>query len=234
MTKRIYLAWIVLFLLSACAQKIELPIEDFSSSGPEEVTAMTINHGAIYQSVSAHTWFEDKKARRVGDLITIVFNEQTDASKTASTSASKDSFTSMANPTLFGSSVQLNVPGIVPLQTNIGNNLQTSIDASADFAGSGSSSQSNSLSGSITVTVSEVLANGNLRVRGEKRVRLNQGIELVQVSGIVRSQDIRTDNSVLSSQIADAQINYKGQGILADANANGWFSRLFMSQYWPF
>ncbi len=224
----------VALLLPACAQKIELPIEDFSPSSPEQVTAMSINHGAIYQSVSARTWFEDKKARRVGDLITIVFNEQTDASKTASTSASKDSFTSMANPTIFGSSLQFNVPGVVPLQTNIGNNLQTSIDTSADFAGSGSSSQSNSLSGSVTVTVSEVLGNGNLRVRGEKRVRLNQGTELVQVSGIVRPQDIRTDNSVLSSQIADAHINYKGQGIIADVNTNGWFGRIFMSKYWPF
>jgi flagellar L-ring protein FlgH len=84
------------------------------------------------------------------------------------------------------------------------------------------------------VTVADVLPNGNLVVRGEKWLTLNQGDEYIQISGIVRPIDIRTDNTVLSGLVADARITYSGKGMVADSNKMGWLSRFFASAIWPF
>src|SRR5690606_8097525 len=89
--------------------------------------------------------------------------------------------------------------------------LGASADAARDFNGQGKSAQSNRLQGSVTVTVVQRLANGNLVVQGQKNLRLNQGDELVQVQGIVRPADIRVDNSVPSSRVAEARIVYGGR-----------------------
>ena len=100
--------------------------------------------------------------------------------------------------------------------------------------GSADSSQSNRLSGSIAVVVDKVLSNGNLWIRGEKRLTLNQGSEVVQVAGLIRSVDITPGNTIQSNQIADASITYGGRGHLADSNRAGWLTRLFTSPLWPF
>lgn len=100
--------------------------------------------------------------------------------------------------------------------------------------GNGQANQSNSLTGSISVSVVEVLPNGNLKVRGEKRVSLNQGNEYLRVSGIIRPNDISATNTVSSSQLADATIMYTGDGAVADASRMGWISRSFFSWLFPF
>lgn len=191
-------------------------------------------NGAIYQAGHDVRLFEDQLARRVGDILTVQLTEATSASKEAETELEKDTTTSIANPTLFGASPQFNTPGLLPLNTNNNNNLAFNLDSSNDFDGSGSSSQSNSLSGSITVSVVEVLPNGNLIIRGEKVLNLNQGYEYIRLSGIVRKADIRPDNTVLSTQIADAQIAYSGTGAVHDTNAIGWLARFFISALMPF
>ncbi len=150
--------------------------------------------------------------------------ERTNASKNSQTSTSKSTAASFDNPTLFG--VQPTHNG-VPL-------LESSLSGDTAFDGAGSSSQSNSLLGDITVTVTERLPNGNLRIRGEKWVTLNQGREFIRLSGIVRPYDIRTDNSIISTQIADAQITYSSKGVLADANRMGLISRFFNSVFHPY
>jgi len=100
------------------------------------------------------------------------------------------------------------------------------------FDGKASSDQSNSLSGSISVTVSEVLPNGILRIQGEKWLRLNQGDEYIRLTGLVRPQDIGTDNTIPSSKVADARIAYGGTGDFDDVNRQGWLSRFFNSEWW--
>ncbi len=130
----------------------------------------------------------------------------------------------MGTPTVFGAPVTLGGKDI----------LGASATSSDGFAGKGDSSQSNSLSGDISVTVAQVLPNGNLIVRGEKSLKLNQGKEFVQISGIVRPVDILSDNTVLSTQLADAHIAYSGQGAVNDSNTMGWMARFFNSGYWPF
>ncbi|WJW74608.1 flagellar basal body L-ring protein FlgH [Thiohalobacter sp. IOR34] len=189
--------------------------------------------GSIYQPGFATPLFEDLKARRVGDILTIVLQEKTQASKKATTSTKKETGLTAANPTLLGSALRFDIP-LLRHAAGRANTLQNTLDSSSDFTGEGDSKQSNSLSGNITVTVAEVLPNGNLYVRGEKWLTLNQGDEFIQISGIVRPTDIRADNSVLSGQVADARITYSGKGTLADANSMGWLARFFNSPIWPF
>ena len=121
-----------------------------------------------------------------------------------------------------------------PVDSNRDNTLEQNLEASRAFEGEADSSQSNSLSGAITVTISDVLPNGNLVVRGEKWLTLNQGEEYIQISGIVRPQDVGTNNTILSTQIGDARITYSGEGVLAESNKMGWLARFFNHPVWPF
>lgn len=168
--------------------------------------------------------FEDGKAREVGDLLTIVLVENTRARTNAETSVTKDTGMGMSAPNLFGQSVTYKGKQI----------LQAEVEGSREFSGAGDSSQSNQLAGSITVRVVERLGNGVLRVAGQKQVRLNQGDELIQVQGVVRTADISGDNRISSDRVGEAQILYGGRGTLARSNAMGWLGRFFNSAAFPY
>jgi flagellar L-ring protein precursor FlgH len=179
--------------------------------------------GAIYHDAQGMELFSDPRAHRVGDILTIVLVESTQASKKASTSTSKTDKAKIASPTILGQGVSIG-----------GKAADIGLDGERTFDGNGSSSQSNQLTGQITVTVAQRLSNGNLMVRGEKWLTINQGQELVRIAGIVRPQDIGQDNTVPSTRVADARISYTGRGTLADANTRGWLSRFFNSKWMPF
>jgi flagellar L-ring protein precursor FlgH len=159
----------------------------------------------------------------VGDILTIRLVENMDASKSSSTSTSKSNAITIPAPTIGGRGVTANGIEI----------LDNSFESDKTFDGSGSSRQSNSIFGDITVTVAKRWPNGNLFVRGEKWLTINQGREFVRVSGIVRSVDINPDNTVLSTKVADARITYSARGALADANSPGLLSRFFNSPWLP-
>ncbi|HHH9558053.1 TPA: flagellar basal body L-ring protein FlgH [Pseudomonas aeruginosa] len=187
------------------------------------------NNGAIYQTGFEQNLYDDRKAFRVGDIITITLNEKTQASKKANSDIQKDSKTKMGLTSLFGSGMTTNNPiggGDLSLSAEYG--------GSRDAKGDSQAGQSNSLTGSITVTVAEVLPNGILSVRGEKWMTLNTGNELVRIAGLVRADDIATDNTVSSTRVADARITYSGTGAFADASQPGWLDRFFLSPLWPF
>ncbi|MBG7130061.1 flagellar basal body L-ring protein FlgH [Pseudomonas aeruginosa] len=187
------------------------------------------NNGAIYQAGFEQNLYDDRKAFRVGDIITITLNEKTQASKKANSDIQKDSKTKMGLTSLFGSGMTTNNPiggGDLSLSAEYG--------GSRDAKGDSQAGQSNSLTGSITVTVAEVLPNGILSVRGEKWMTLNTGNELVRIAGLVRADDIATDNTVSSTRVADARITYSGTGAFADASQPGWLDRFFLSPVWPF
>ncbi len=215
-----------ILLLAGCATPVHEPVSDprFSAVRPVMSMPIPINDGAIYKAGFERALFEDSTAHRVGDVLTIVLQEKTNASKKASTSTKKDATIDLSAPTIFGAPVRHAGKDI----------LSASVAAKRDFGGEGDSTQSNSLTGSITVTVAEVFSNGNLLVRGEKLLTLNQGSEHVRISGIIRQVDIRPDNTVKSSQVADARIVYGGQGMLAEANGKGWMQRVFDGPWWPF
>lgn len=204
------------------------PVIPPDSSPPPQTT------GAIYQAGFEQRLFEDIKARRVGDILIVAFDENTAATKNAATSTDKGSDVQTEILELLGSVPEFDVPNIIPLASNNNNNLDNEFSSDIGFESDAASSQSNSLSGNIAVTVVQVYPNGYLYVRGEKRLTLNQGDEYVQLSGIVRPVDINTNNMVSSSKIADARIAYSGAGVLNDANRMGWGTRVFNSPYWPF
>ncbi|KMM76602.1 flagellar basal body L-ring protein FlgH [Xanthomonas sp. LMG 8992] len=180
--------------------------------------------GAIYAAGPGLQLYSDRRARDVGDLLTITLVESTNASSTANTSISKKDAVTMATPTLLGA----------PLTVNGTNILNNSTSGDRSFAGKGNTAQSNTMQGSITVTVMQRLPNGNLVIQGQKNLRLNQGDELVQVQGVVRAADIAPDNTIPSSKVADARIAYGGRGAVAQSNAMGWLSRFFNSRISPY
>jgi flagellar L-ring protein precursor FlgH len=191
-------------------------------------------NGAIYQAGYNLVLFEDVRARRIGDTLTIKLVEKTDASKSAESSMSKSQTTTIDNPTIFGASPTITLPGALPFPANTTHTLATNLSSSHEFSGSGDNTQKNSLTGDITVTVADVLPNGNLVVRGEKRLNLNQGNEYVKISGIVRPIDIAADNTIPSTKVADATIVYNGDGQTAAANKLAWLARFFISAIFPF
>ncbi|HEY0505225.1 MAG TPA: flagellar basal body L-ring protein FlgH [Lysobacter sp.] len=213
--------------LSGCATIVG-DVRPFApmSAPPAAIAAAPVpaSEGAIYPGGRSLRLFEDNKARTVGDLLTIVLVENTSARAQANTSVSKDSTIDMAAPTLAG----------VPITYKGNPILQASAEGSRDFEGAGNSTQSNRLNGSVTATVVQDLGNGNLLVRGEKQVRLNQGDELIQVQGIVRTADIGPDNRISSDRVGDARIVYGGRGTLARSNAMGWLGRFFNSAVYPY
>ena len=184
---------------------------------------MIYNSGSLYQERSI-SLYEDPKPHQIGDILTIILNEKTSASKKAGTSTKKDDEITTANPTLFG--VQPTLKG--------NNVLEFSVAPEREFNGEADSSQSNSLTGEITVTVVDILPNGNLVVQGEKWFTLNQGKEYIRIAGVVRPMDVLADNTLPSSKLADAQIAYSGEGFLADANTQGWFGQFMNGKWWPF
>ncbi len=180
--------------------------------------------GAIWSDGAGLELFSDLKARRVGDILTIDLVEATNATKSSTTSTSKSTDATVANPTIFGRPV---TDDGIPI-------FSGSLDSEQEFSGEGGATQSNRLEGSITVTVVKRLPNGNLYVRGEKWLTLNQGREFIRLSGIVRPVDILADNSVSSEKVANARIEYAGKGALADANRMNWLARFFNSPWLPF
>ena len=180
--------------------------------------------GAIYQAGQQMELFADLKARRVGDVLTIVLNESTNAAKTAVTKTAKTTSAANTGPTIFGKTITTKG---VPI-------LNTTFNGADSFAGEGSSAQSNSLAGSLTVTVIEVQPNGNLVVQGDKTLKLNQGDEFIHIAGVVRPADIATNNTVTSDKLADARISYSGKGAVDSTNRMGWLARFFNSPFAPF
>ena len=197
---------------------------EFEPPAPDITIVSAEADGAIYQVNTNRFFFEDIRARRVGDVINVILDEQTDATKTATTSANKGTTIALPSPTIFGGGVTAKGREI----------LSSDISANSQFSGSADSSQSNRLNGSVAVVVDKVLYNGNLSIRGEKRLTLNQGSEIVRVSGLIRPADITPQNTVQSTQIAAANITYGGTGLLADSNRAGWLTRLLNSPVWPF
>lgn len=178
-------------LLAGCATTPQQHAK-FAPTPPLTEKLAPATEGAIFQAGREISLFQDTKARRVGDMITIVLVERTQASKQASTNSSKDQQVELENPTLLGAPLTFRTPGMLPLNGR-DLNLGTSINGTRSFTGEGDSSQSNQLNGQITVTVADVLPNGNLIVRGEKSLTINQGDETIQFAGIVRpATSVRT------------------------------------------
>jgi flagellar L-ring protein FlgH len=188
---------------------------------PAARTAPAIANGAIYQAGYVRPLFEDRRARYVGDTLTVQLVEKTQASKKASTSAQRDQTLALSVPTVVG----------VPGKSFQGVDVEAS--DKNKFAGKGDSAANNDFTGTITVTVIEVLPNGNLLVSGEKLLSINQGDEFIRFSGVVNPNTVTGSNTVQSTQVADARIEYKADGVVDSAQVMGWLSKFFLT-FLPF
>jgi flagellar L-ring protein precursor FlgH len=206
-------------LLTGCATHApqSLPLDDALALPKAQVTRSGVSGGVFGGDTVSLT--SDARAFRVGDVVTVLLQETTQASKKAGTSFSKGSSASASPVTMFGKTYG-----------------RTGLDISADrsFKGDATSTQQNALSGAVTVLVQEVLPNGLLRVAGEKRLQLNQGEEFVRLKGYLRAADIDNENQVSSLRVANARIAYSGQGTLAESNNPGWLVRFFTGPLMPF
>ncbi len=223
-----------LILVTGCMSNTAKRDPNYAAVRPVAVPAPEAQDGAIFNAGNNISLFEDYRARRVGDILTVLLEEQTDAEKETETTISKSNNNSISNPTVFGTTPQFDLPSGLPLASTNNNNLAFELDSSSDFSGQGDSDQSNKLSGSISVSVVEVLPNGNLMVRGEKVITINQGNEYIRISGMISPRDLDSDNTISSKRIADAQISYVGDGPTNDANVMGWLGRFFISALMPF
>lgn len=194
---------------------------DFAPALPEEDYTTALPSGGLFNPYSSNNGlYTDTRAHKVGDLISVELEERTSASKNAGTTLGK------SNDIGFGA---LSIGGR-PVTVN-GYDTSVGLSNSSDFTGNSDANQSNSLTGNISVSVVKVLANGNLVVRGEKWLMLNNGNEYIRVTGIVRSEDVSSDNTVSSQRIANARIQYGGTGDFADTQERGWLSRFFNSAF---
>jgi flagellar L-ring protein precursor FlgH len=227
MMKTALVLMITLLAISGCAsteQAKTLPNDpDFAPILPEMEESSIIPTGSLFKVNYVNNIYSDSKAHRVGDIISVILSESTQAKKNAKTELKKEN-SAMLDPII----------GLGGTAVNFKNDaLQFGFNQGSDFSGDSKSNQGNSLSGNISVHVLRVLPNGNLMIRGEKWMTLNNGDEYIRLTGVIRAQDISAGNTITSSKIANARIQYAGTGTFADMQEQGWLSSFFSSSWWP-
>ena len=181
--------------------------------------------GSLFNTKASAGLFEDRRAYREGDILTVLLEEVTKSNRNFTSDYSKNNATDMPEPTLFGSLTSAFKALKLPL---------TQLDSSSrKFTGAAKNGQQNEITGQITVMVRQLLDNGSLFVRGKKQVRLGQGDEIIYVSGYVRPEDISPDNQISSLRLADAKISYTSNSDAAETTLMGWMSRFFNSKWYP-
>lgn len=233
MKRRVLFVISLLVLVSGCAvQKPKPTTEAAAAEIPfPELPPKVQSEGSIYYRQGfGSLLFGDVRARHVGDIITVILSESTNATKEATTSTAKDNSVNVSTPTLLGNALKFSTP----FQGGQNSSLETGLSSSKSFDGSGSSAQSNQLTGSISAVVTEVLPNGYLKVHGKKVIAINQGNEFIELTGVVRPVDVAPDNSISSQLVANARISYTGDGVVNGSNNMGWLASFFNSGWWPF
>ncbi|MDD6176926.1 MAG: flagellar basal body L-ring protein FlgH [Succinivibrionaceae bacterium] len=220
-----YVMVIFAMLLTGCAAVQEPTPDDpkFAPAMPLESVSNVVPDGSIFSNARANSLYTDIKAHRIGDIISVELDESTSAQKNASNKNSKSNSNQLNALNLGGKPVTFH-----------GFDTTASLGSESSFDGSAKASQSNSLKGNISVSVIQVLSNGNLVVRGEKWVMLTNGNEYIRITGIVRSEDVNADNTISSQKIANARIEYGGTGDFSNSTEKGWLSKFFNSKWMPF
>lgn len=214
----------VVLLAAGCAhQEAEVKTPAFDEQLPKP--QMNYASGSIWQASSVGL-AEDLKARRPGDIVTVVIAESASASKQASTGTKRDSSISAGIPKFMGMEK-------LPIKTWMDLANMISASSSSKFDGSGSTSRQEDLKATISAKVVDVTPNGNLMIEGTRNVKVNNEDQIIILTGTVRSRDISSDNTVSSAVIADARITYTGKGIISDRQKPGWLMNA-IDKVWPF
>lgn len=222
-TSKLFVAAVLTQSLAGCSTYVsQLEGQAFETVDPAmSLASEEPSNGAIFRAGQSGLFATDQRARRVGDILTVTFNEIFAATKAQTAASSKADAFAVTLPT--------GLPNILTGGFDKdagGNGAGLTAGTNRTFAGTGNAAQSNSFTGSLAVTVTRVFPNGNMEVAGQKEITLNNGNEYVRVKGIVRPEDISATNIVSSTRLADAQIRYTGSGHLADAAKPGWLSQL--------
>lgn len=208
-----------LLLVGACAQIPRDPLvqQPMTARAELRLPAAPVN-GAIFQSgAGSQALFEDRRPRNVGDILTIVVNENVNASKNSGANASRSG------------SAGSGLKAIPKIFSGLFGNLDAGAEGKNALSAKGGANAANTFNGVITVTVTEVLANGNLIVSGEKQMMINQGTEFIRFSGVVNPRTVSGSNTVSSNQVADARIEYSAKGYIDEAQNMGWLQRFFLN-----
>ena len=210
---------LALVALAACALVPKEPItQQPMTARPPAPPLNSASPGAIYNAgYAGRPLFEDQRPRNTGDIITIVIAENVNATKSSAANAARNASEAFAVPV---------TPGIFG---GLFHNTNLSASGSNGFNGAGGASAANTFNGTLTVTVTGVLPNGNLEVSGEKQMLINQGNEFVRFSGVVNPTTISGTNTVFSTQVADAKIEYSAKGYIDESQQMGWLQRFFLN-----
>ncbi len=216
-----------IFLASACSQLPQKVTVDFAepnllAASTAPAAAPRVNKGSIYQPVSYRPTFEDRRARHVGDLVTIQIVESLTASQISKSTVNRNSSASTA--------ITPPLPGLIGVDLK---NLEMAAKTNNDFSGKGGTEAANTFSGSIATTVIDVLPNGNLVVAGEKQIGINQNVDVMRFSGTVDPKLLQPNNVITSLQVSNLRVESRGRGAQGEAQTVGWLSRFFLN-FHPF
>ncbi|MBF0152648.1 MAG: flagellar basal body L-ring protein FlgH [Magnetococcales bacterium] len=206
--------------MTRAAQRPPAPMAYVKPQAPE---VLEPKKGSIWQSSDRNTLFLDNKARNVGDLVTVAITEDASAKKDAQTNLKRNGEDDISLGGLFGITAAL--------QKGMSDKFvdAAKIKSNHTFSGQGSTTRSGNLKATISCVVTEVMPNGNLRVEGRRDITVNNENQFIILSGVIRPEDISADNSVLSSKIADARIEYSGDGDVNDQQQQSWFQKFISS-----
>ena len=211
------LALIALLITAGCTTVPPTNVHQPMTARPSPRFESPVGNGAIFQAGYSKPLFEDRRARYVGDTITIKITESTTATAKNSNKLDKSNAQSASVTGLSG------LPGKGLLGLNL------AADSSTAFSGKGEAANNNAFSGSITVTVIDVMPNGNLMVSGEKQLAIGEEQEFVRISGVINPSFVDFSNSIESSKVADARIEYKSAGQISEGQFMGWMARFFLN-----
>ncbi len=227
MMARKILLLMTICMITACTAAKEKPspivpvTQPMAYTEPEPTYS---NPGSLYNPVDQLNLYSDGRARKVGDIVFVNIVENNTATNEASTVTSKESTQDMGISSLFGMTS-------LPLAGQLGGNMLSTSNES-DFDGSGSTERSNSITATVAARVVRVFSDGLMQVEGARETRVNSETQYIVVMGLVRARDVQPDNSILSTHMADAQIQYYGSGIVADKQKPGWLTRI-LDNIWP-
>lgn len=207
----------LLLALAGCGTTPSSIVEQPTTARPQVQPSQVAANGAIYQNAAYRPLFEDRRARHVGDMLTIVISEKTEAGKEASSNGSKTG------------AVDSSISAVARLPLKTFQGVGVNAASSAAYDDKSALNSSNTFSGSVTATVTEVLPNGNLVVAGEKQIALDKGTEYIRLSGVVNPDTIQAGNTVSSAKVADARIEYRTSAKLDQAEVMNWLARFFLS-----
>jgi flagellar L-ring protein precursor FlgH len=228
----VYVSVAVMMVGSGCMtpkqkEMYQVHNDDVMGHQVEDGEALVPEEGSLWTDVGSSRLFSDSRARRVGDLVTVRISEKPTGKLTAKTETSRDS------------SIEAGIPNLVGIMETYGKNHSVDEESmfkanfKPSFKGEGTNDRSGELEAYVTARVVQVLTNGHLRIWGKQDIKVNNETQHISVSGIVRPEDIDTNNQVQSTYVADAQITYSGTGVIADKQQPGWLMR-GLDRIWPF